>query len=197
MDDTPEAPRDLRRELTNALRRCTPKQRRYLDRVRAGAGQKWSAAVLRDPKTNGILSKTSIRKWLSQERVQKVLGLHAEMAEAYSDLTAERILREYERLAFSDMRTMFDADGLLKPPHEWDDDAAAAVQGFDEKGRPKFHDKRGALDTAAKIRGVWVERLKHDHDLRVRDVSDQPLTEEEWERTHCLEASVRSPKGPG
>ena len=42
-------------------------------------------------------------------------------------LTTERTLQEVARLAYSDVRKLFKADGTLKPIHELTDDEAAAV----------------------------------------------------------------------
>lgn len=47
------------------------------------------------------------------------------------DITAERTMLEIARLAFSDNRKLFDADGNLKPIHELDDDAAAALSSVE------------------------------------------------------------------
>jgi phage terminase small subunit len=42
-------------------------------------------------------------------------------------ITPGRVLREIARLAFSDVRQLYDETGALKPPHALDDDIAAAV----------------------------------------------------------------------
>lgn len=68
---------------------------------------------------------------LSDAKVQAIIqGLHAAAA-VKSGITIERVQRELARIAFSDARTMYRADGSLKPPHEWDDDTAAAVAGIE------------------------------------------------------------------
>lgn len=43
------------------------------------------------------------------------------------EITADRVLKEIARLAFSDVRKLFDADGNLKAIPDLDDDAAAAL----------------------------------------------------------------------
>lgn len=47
------------------------------------------------------------------------------------DVTIDRVLAEYAKLAFLDIRKAFDADGNLKPVHELDDDTAAAIAGLE------------------------------------------------------------------
>ena len=43
----------------------------------------------------------------------------------------DRVLEEIGRLAFSDIRKLFDEDGNLLPIHKWSDDAAAAVSSVE------------------------------------------------------------------
>lgn len=50
---------------------------------------------------------------------------------ARRDITADRVLEEYRRLAFSDIRGLFAPDGSMRAPHEWDDETAAAVAGLE------------------------------------------------------------------
>ena len=40
---------------------------------------------------------------------------------------AERALTEIARVAFSDLRNLYEEDGSLKLPHKWSDEAAGAV----------------------------------------------------------------------
>jgi phage terminase small subunit len=47
------------------------------------------------------------------------------------EVTVDRVMREYARLAFLDIRKAFDAEGNLKPVHELDDDTAAAIAGLE------------------------------------------------------------------
>lgn len=151
-----EKPRDLRREFINARRRCTPKQRAWLRLVFDQCGQKWSAG-----KKLGVSSHT-VQTWLRDPKIQKVLELQRDLAEQDHDITRARILREYERIAFADIRELYTNEGALKSPREWDDETAPAVQerSFDKMGNPnvKLHDKRFALDALARITGVMVDR---------------------------------------
>ena len=160
-EEVTEPARDLRRELTNALRRCTPKQRKWLRTVEQMAGQKWAAAT-----ALGNSSRT-VAKWVRMERVHKVLALQAEVAELDSDLTVARIKREYGRLAFSNIQQFYKPDNTFKAPSEWSEDMAAAVSEihFDTLGKIekiKLHAKPAPLDTTARIRGVLVDKQKHE-----------------------------------
>jgi phage terminase small subunit len=44
---------------------------------------------------------------------------------------SERILTEVARVGLSDLRNLYNKDGSLKLPHEWSDEAAAAVAGVE------------------------------------------------------------------
>lgn len=185
--------RDLRRELTNALRRCTPKQRRWLRTVRELAGQKWAAGVKLGYSTQ------SVRKWLRQERVQKVLALQTEMAELDSDITRERQLREYERIAFAKIDDFRASDGTRKPFKDWSEDQCAAVSEleFDADGnvtKVKLHRKGAAQDALARITGVLVD--KHKHEVTLIDEANN-LTDEQLEiiARRSSAAPIEPPKG--
>lgn len=85
------------------------------------------------------------------------------------EVTFDRMVSEYAKLAFLDIRKAFTPDGDLRPIVDLDDDTAAAVAGveFEEifdrgkEGREhvgrihkiKLSDKRGALDSLSKLLG--------------------------------------------
>ncbi len=146
-----EAPRDLRREFTAAMRKCTPKQRVWLRALPDNNFQRWSTAL-----KLGI-SRNSIFKWLRLETVKAVLTLHDEIATEDYDISNRRILAEYTRIAFSDIREAFDDSGKLKSPSEWSDELAAAI---------------GAVDTQEKRlkeNGEWVDEFEMVRKLKVHD----------------------------
>ena len=59
-----------------------------------------------------------------------IAKIEAERAES-EKCDRERVLLEMKRLALSDVRKLYDADGRLKSVHEWDDEAAAAVENVE------------------------------------------------------------------
>jgi phage terminase small subunit len=95
------------------------------------------------------------------------------------EITAERVLRETARLAFSDPRKFFNADGSLKPITELDDDTAAALASFEsvEKAVPggegateqirkfKVWDKAAALGLLGRHLKLFTEKLEVSGDL--------------------------------
>lgn len=106
------------------------------------------------------------------------------------ELTRERLIQEYCKLAFSDPRKFFREDGTLKTIPELDDDTAAALAhfevtqqqtvDFDESGeetpaptttsKVKWVDKRAALDSIARVMGWNQDKVKLQGD------AENPLT---------------------
>jgi phage terminase small subunit len=98
-------------------------------------------------------------------------------------VTIDRVVAEYVKLAFLDIRKVFDEDGNLKPIHEMDDDTAAAISGLEVEKviskivgedlqshthKIKLSDKKGALDSLAKYLGMFNDGV-------TLNVSTQPL----------------------
>lgn len=110
---------------------------------------------------------------LKRPHIRAALDRARTRALAQRDITTARILEEYRRLAFSDIRGLFNPDGSMRAPGEWDDETAAAVAGLevsrtrttypDQAGQPtiedaivkvKRWDKLKALEVLAKYTGV-------------------------------------------
>jgi len=65
-----------------------------------------------------------------------------------SDITAQRVMLELGRVAFSDIRKVFNADGSLIPIHELDDDAAASIAGIEHDTQTKRSKGKLVMDLA-------------------------------------------------
>ena len=100
------------------------------------------------------------------------------------ELTAERVYQEYARIAFFDIKKLYDEDGNLKRIIDIDRDTRAAISSCDvidvtEDGKPtitiikklKMIDKKGALDSAAKILNLF----KDDNNKNVNLTWEQQL----------------------
>jgi phage terminase small subunit len=88
-----------------------------------------------------------------------------------TEVSADRVIAELAKVAFADPRKLFDANGVLKPLDQIDDDTRAALvievtQGTDADGNPtfarkvKFADKLVALDKLARHLGLFVDKVK-------------------------------------
>ena len=110
-----------------------------------------------------LLQKKPVRLYL-----QKLMDKRAKRTE----ITQDRVVREYEKLAFFDPRKVFYDNGELKDVQDLDDDTAAAVTNFSYKqstckllgkiGRTqdvKFSDKKAALDSLARHLGMFNDKI--------------------------------------
>lgn len=80
-----------------------------------------------------------------------------------ADITAQRVMLELGRIAFSDIRRVFRDDGTLIPVHEMDDDAAASIQGIEHETHVKIGRKVMNLATGEmepEITQVRVAKIK-------------------------------------
>lgn len=108
-----------------------------------------------------------------EERLRKI-GVHA-----------DRVLTEIARVAFSDLRKLYNEDGSLKLPSEWDDDEAAAIAGvevleeFSGRGedrtlvgftkKVRVFDKIKALELLSKHLGIIGNGKHKDHEEEGED----------------------------
>lgn len=105
---------------------------------------------------------------LSKPDIQLYIQQLQNRAAAAADITMERVLQEYKRLAFFDIRKIYGIDGGLVPIGQLDDDTAAAVvsvKSYEEKTgeedvevlgtvrEVKIADKLKALDSICKVLG--------------------------------------------
>ena len=116
-------------------------------------------------------------------RVKELQGRSASRAE----LTAERVLREVSRLAFFDIRKIFNEDGTLKKIWELDDDTAAGIAGIEAidiggegqlmiSKKFKVADKNAALEKLCKHLGLYApQKVEHSGGVVV---TAAPLDEE-------------------
>lgn len=94
------------------------------------------------------------------------------------DLSAERVLREIAKLSFSNVKTLFDENGNLRPVHLLTDDEAACIASLEvikknaEAGdgkidtvhKVKVWDKTRSLEMLAKHFALLTEVVKHTTD---------------------------------
>lgn len=97
-------------------------------------------------------------------------------------LTAARVLEEYRRLAFMDLRTFFDEDGNLKPMQQLSAEQGSAMASIevvikniaagdgqtDRIHKFKLWDKTKALESLAKHFGLLVEKIEHSGGISVK-----------------------------
>lgn len=123
--------------------------------IRAGYSAKTAGSQAFD-----LLQKPEIQHYLNEARNRTAQKL---------EITRERVLAEYAKMAFADPRKFFREDGTLKLITELDNDTAAALaafevtEEFDGQGpnryqvgdtkKIKWADKRAALDSINRMMG--------------------------------------------
>ncbi len=114
--------------------------------------------------------RVTAAKLLTKANIVTAIAEQTAAIEKAATITSERVMQEYARIAFFDPRKLFDEDGSPKSVTELDDDTAAAIAGIEvvtignaEMGigqvrKYRIADKKGALDSVAKILGMIVDR---------------------------------------
>lgn len=157
---------DAAREYDAAMKKLTRKQaafvREYLVDLNA------TQAAIRA----GYSKKTAYSigaENMSKPEIQAALGIASARRAKKTEITAERVLREYAKLAFYDPKKLYDHNDQLKSIADIDDDTAAAITSLDHISLPdsagggslqkvRMADKKAALDSIAKHLGMFIER---------------------------------------
>ena len=118
-----------------------------------------------------LVKKSQVLEAIEKKRSERLrkIGVHA-----------DRALTEIARVAFSDLRNLYEEDGSLKLPHKWSDEAAGAVAGvdvveeFEGKGKDRTligytkkvrtYDKVRALELLSKHLGIIGNGKHRDED---------------------------------
>lgn len=136
--------------------------------IRAGYSEKTAAQ-----QADRLLRNVQIAEAVAEKTQQQL---------ANADITAERVLREIGRLAFSDVRSLFDADGNLKAIHTLTADESACIASLeviiknaqagdghmDTVHKVKVWDKSKNLEMLAKHFALLTERVEHSGALEVK-----------------------------
>lgn len=163
-------PRDLPREYARALRKCTPKQRAWLRELERNGYRTWKAGKKLE------LGEGTVSRWRRMAHVQAVLALQAEMVDLADTTSFLRLRSELSAIANFDVRRLFDENGKMKHPKDWDDDTAAAIQGLDIEERhtraedgtkltellsttkPRAYNKLSAIETLIQLKNLGAPK---------------------------------------
>lgn len=149
-------------------KQLTDKQQRFVDEylIDPNGTRAYMAAYpsVKKPET----AKASAARLLTNANISEALRKGQEKRAARVEITQDRVLMEYARLAFVDPRKFYNPDGTLKSIVDLDDDTAACLAGMDvstnlseEHGinetirKIKLTDKKGALDSVARHLGMF------------------------------------------
>ena len=155
---------------SRGMRDLTPKQHRFVEEylVDLNATQAYLRAGY---KASEEAARRNAARLLTKADIQAAIALEINKRSDRTEITQDRVLKEYARLAFFDPRKLFDSTGRPKAIHELDDDTAAVVAGLDvvnvgnaelgegEVLKFKLADKKGALDSVARHLGMFNDKL--------------------------------------
>jgi len=82
-------------------------------------------------KTAEVIGHENLRKPQIQKEIQKAMDKRSRRLE----ISADRVLQERARIAFFDIRKLYNEDGSLKQIQDIDDDTAAAIHSILNGGR--------------------------------------------------------------
>lgn len=148
-------------------KKLAAKQQRFIDEfiVDSNAAQ----AAIRagySKKTAGKIGYQLLENTRIAEEIAKKQKKLADKLE----ITAEKILKEYAKIAFSNMQDFVDwADGAIsiKPSSELTKEQTACVSEISESVtqagtniKIKLHDKKGALDSLARHLGMFTDKVE-------------------------------------
>lgn len=133
--------------------------------------------------TAGAIAHENLKK---PEIEARIIELRRATADKL-DITRERIAQEYARIAFADIRELYNTDNSLKSINDLGDDAAAVIASIEvdeidewkdgEKKtigyttKVKRWDKKAALDSLCKIFGYNApEKTEHSGTLQIATI---------------------------
>jgi phage terminase small subunit len=104
-----------------------------------------------------VAKRENVAAYINKVRKKALMNL---------EITAERVLGEIAKLAFSNIKRIYDSKGNLIPIHKLQDDVAASISEIQarETGsviverKYKIADKRASLDLLGKYLGLWDQR---------------------------------------
>jgi len=136
---------------------------------------KWKDASVYE-KASVLAANVDVRS-----RVAELVGQAAQA----NQVTVERVVREFARLAFSNPRAMFNEDGSPKKITDMTDDEAAAVAGFEvvsvgnailgegQVVKVKLADKRAALADLGRHLKMFIDRVEVSGSVSIADTLRQ------------------------
>ena len=106
----------------------TPRQQRFVEEYLSDF---CGAAAARRAGYSETTAKEIAYEHLTKPHIRDAIQERAKQLSDKSGISVERWLREVGRIAFSDLRKLFNKEGYLKEPHEWDDDTAATIASLE------------------------------------------------------------------
>lgn len=160
----------------------TPRQQRFVEEYLCDLNA--TQAAIRAGYSERAAHVTGARL-LRNAKVSAAIAKGREEMSKRTEVTQERVLQEYARIAFADIRDLFvwDEDkAAYVPSKELTADQAAAISAVEAETRHftteagtettiklklKTYDKKGALDSIARHLGMFVDKVEHSGELPI------------------------------
>lgn len=150
------------------------KHKAFLDHYLKDPTRNPSAAYLKVyPKVKQSTADANASRLLKNAKIREFIRKFEDRVTEKVEITTEMILNEYKKLAFFDIRKLYNEDGTLKEITELDDDSASVVAGmdvsvlFDKNDKTpallkkiKLSDRKAALDSLARIKGMFIDKIE-------------------------------------
>lgn len=161
----------------------TEKQKRFADEylIDLNATRAYKTAYLACKNENAAAASAS--KLLRNPKVTTYIAEKQQALQQKTQITQERVLQEYAKLAFFDPRKLFDDQGKPLDITQLDDETAAALAGLDVNDfyegfgddrqfmgyvkKYKLADKKGALDSLARHLGMFTDKTEVSGDIHI------------------------------
>jgi len=157
----------------------------YLARQRSGT-RAYQAVY---PDTTYMSAAAGASRLLKADKVRaRIQELHAEQVERLK-ATADRVLMEVGKLAYSNMRDLTDHEGNMIPLHKLDPEVAATIVSYDiekiwsgtgkdrkvigEHVKVKLADKYRGIELLGKRLNVFSDKLEVTHKMSLEDLLEQ------------------------
>lgn len=148
------------------MQKLTPKQKRFVDEYLVDLNAK--KAAIRSGYSERTAKAIGFEN-LTKPVIQKYLSERQKARSSRTEITQDRVLEEFAKLAFYQPKDFFDDDGGILSINKIPDDVAACISGLDISNRKigdedyetikkiKLSDKKSALDSLAKHLGMFSE----------------------------------------
>jgi phage terminase small subunit len=104
-------------------------------------------------------------KLMQRPEIRQAIGDAQARRLTDGELSASRVLEELRRVAFGDVRALYDQRGKLKPPSEWTPEQAAMVSLVESSStgavvKVRLWDRTKALELLSKHFGLLVDKTE-------------------------------------
>ena len=157
----------------------TPKQKRFCEEYIVDFNGKQAAIRAKYSKKTAEVQSSRL---LSNAKVQEYISKLTQKQQQRTEITADRVIEEIAKVAFCNIKNLYNEDGRLKEPQELEDHISATVssfknrreyQGKDEDGNAGFatideyktYDKLKALELLGKRFAIFTDKQEVTHTI--------------------------------